>query len=128
MSKNKSQTPNNVPELERLRDILYGDYARNTDTNLTELKDRLQAFERQTLETFASQGNSSAAQLETTRQDFEDKLAHLTETVNQQMAELRKEMAAHVARIEEAMTNRRVLGQLLSEMSQQLLKEENGEG
>lgn len=124
MSKNnKEVTPPSVPELERLRDILYGDYARNTDTTLAELEKRLIAFEKQTRETIASSGNESANQLETTRQDFEDKMGKLTDSMNKQFADLRREMSDHVARIEEAMTNRRVLGQLLNEVSQQLMKD-----
>lgn len=124
MSKNnKEVTPPSVPELERLRDILYGDYARNTDTTLAELEKRLIAFEKQTRETIASSGNESANQLETTQQDFEDKMGKLTDSMNKQFADLRREMSDHVARIEEAMTNRRVLGQLLNEVSQQLMKD-----
>lgn len=123
MSKSKNQTPPTVPELERLRDILYGDFARNTDVTLAELEQKFKNFEKETAENFASQGSEGAIQLETTRQDLEDKLAGLTDSMNKQFADLRREMSQHVARIEEAMANRRVLGQLLSEMSQQLMKD-----
>jgi len=127
MSKAKNETPQLPNELERLRDILYGEYARDTATRLTDLEAELLAFRQKTNQAIDSQSSSQSNQLEVTRQDLEDKLETLTQKMTQEIADLRKEMSDHVARIEFAMTNRRVLGELLSDLSQELLRDPNGE-
>jgi hypothetical protein len=123
MSKEKPQPPSITSELERLRDILYGEYARDTATRLTEFEAEMSTFRQKTNLTFGEQAQTHANQLEATRQDFEDKLAALTDNMNKQFAVMRREMAEHLARIEEAMTNRRVLGQLLSDLSRDLMRD-----
>ncbi|MDJ0752456.1 MAG: hypothetical protein QNJ45_02985 [Ardenticatenaceae bacterium] len=123
MSKQKKQSDPLSNELERLRDILYGEYARDTASQLTVLEAQLLEFRQQTHQSLESQSNAQANQLEVTRQDIEDKLTKLTNNMNQEFAKLRKEMSDHIARIEEAMTNRRVLGQLLSDLSTELMSD-----
>lgn len=123
MSKEKKQSDPLSNELERLRDILYGEYARDTASRLTVLEAQLLEFRQQTHQSLESQSNTQANQLEVTRQDLEDKLTKLTNNMNKEFANLRKEMSDHFARIEEAMTNRRVLGQLLSDLSTELMSD-----
>ena len=78
-------------DLERLRDILFGDQSRNTDKRLGDLETRLETVRRELLDALHERTNSyaesSATQLAETRQS-------LTEQLNQQATEQNSQLRA----------------------------------
>ncbi len=132
-SKNNQETATPT-ELERLRDILFGEYARHTELKIEDIESHLNQFRREILKALSDQESIQANQLETTRQALDDKLSQAGNShqalenrldqfaadVNQQIAALREEMNEHLARLADELTNRRVLGRLLTDLGQEL--------
>ena len=106
-------------ELERLRDILYGDYARTTSVQLDELLIQVDAYQQETRQKMRDQALDQGNQLEATRQELEEKLAQLT----QRVADFEQEMAQRLAIMDDQKANRRELGRMLVAMGQQLQTE-----
>ena len=106
-------------ELERLRDILYGDYARTTAVQLDELLDQLKQYQNETINRLQSQANHQANQLEVTREQLEEKI----ELLNQRLNAFQQEMERQLDLMDDAKADRRALGRMLVALGQQLQAE-----
>ncbi len=147
MSK-KETIPETNPDLDQLRNILYGNQARATESRLDDLEARLETVRRELSEDLnkraASLSNSSSSQLNNTQQtlvtqieqmatDFNQRLSAQIATLNQQLADsradsrqrdndLRQEMLTLGAMIDKQKTGREELGTLLVQLGTQLQK------
>ncbi len=139
-------TGSSVKELERLRDILYGEQARATEDRLGDLEKRLEKVrsdlnalfrkEHKSLQTsFEKQISNLSKQLEEHEVEASERLENtrselagdFTNRHNDQAAqlrELRQQLVEISAALEESKVSRSDLGAMLIEMGQRILGEE----
>ncbi len=151
MSK-KETSPETNPDLDQLRNILYGNQARATEKRLDDLEARLETVRRELSEDLnkraASLSSSTTSQLNDNRNtlsaqidqmaaDFNQRLDTQIATLNQQLTDsraesrqrdndLRQEMLTLGAMINKQKTGREELGNLLIQLGRQL--QENAAG
>lgn len=124
MSEKKSATGPTFSELERLRDILYGEYARDASVRMDDLEAHLAQFRLEVLKNLQDQDSGQANQLEVTRQELIDKIDALSTSLHKRMDDLEADMLRRFAAMDDQKANRRDLGQMLVAMGQQLQAEE----
>ncbi len=113
-------------ELERLRDILYGDYARDTSVQLDDLEARLATFRQELLTRTSDLDQAQSDQLEVTRQTLEDRLGALEQHFTNRIDNFEAQMAEQLAKMDDQKANRRELGRMLVMIGQKL-QEESGD-
>jgi septal ring factor EnvC (AmiA/AmiB activator) len=139
-------TAGSAKELERLRDILYGEQARATEDRLGDLEKRVEKVrselnslfrkEQKNLQTsLEKQINALSKQLDEHQTDAAERLENtrselnndFTKRINDQAAqlrELRQQLVEISAALEESKVSRSDLGAVLIEMGQRILGEE----
>lgn len=150
MSKNDNTTKSKVEtsnDLEQLRDILYGNQARATEQRLDELEIRLEDVNQALKNNTADQVSSLSGSMQQQFKAVDEKLAQTNASINQRLdqqisdlrkqladfraesrqrdTELRQEMLTLGAMLDRQKTGRSELGELLVELGQQL--QQNGE-
>lgn len=139
-------TGSSVKELERLRDILYGEQARATEDRLGDLEKRLEKVrsdlnalfrkEHKSLQTSLEKQISNLSKqldeheieaserLEHTRSELTDDFTNRLNDQAAQLRELRQQLVEISAALEESKVSRSDLGAMLIEMGQRILGEE----
>ena len=111
-------------ELERLREILFGEYEQSTDSRIDNLEAKLAQFSREILQSLSGQGDEQSRQIETTRQSLEDKLEQIGADIRQEIAGVRRDMDAQVAALRHDLAEKQVLGRLLIDLGTQIQNED----
>lgn len=139
-------TGSSVKELERLRDILYGEQARATEDRLGDLEKRLEKVrselnalfrkEHKSLQTslekqinalnkqFDEHEVEASERLENTRSELTNDFTNRLNDQATQLRELRQQLVEVSAALEESKVSCSDLGALLIEMGQRILGEE----
>lgn len=135
-----------VKELERLRDILYGEQARATEDRLGDLEKRLEKVRSELNALFRKEHKSlqtalekqintlnkqldeheveASERLENTRSELTNDFTNRLNDQATQLRELRQQLVEISAALEESKVSRSDLGALLIEMGQRILGEE----
>ena len=88
---------NELNELERLRDILYGQQARTTDKRLLEFKSELEALEKRFIQQLAHQ----QAQSVKAHQELEKRIEKLGENLSGRLDNLNKDLSGRLDSLDE---------------------------
>lgn len=118
--KNAETSEQPVDELSRLRDILFGEYARQSEGKLGTLETELEKFRSSVLKELNDMDGRLSNQIEANTQSLEDRISKLQDVVNQRFEALEKSMQQKFAEMDDQKTDRRALGKLLVELGQSL--------
>ncbi|MEM7800103.1 MAG: hypothetical protein AAF633_13000 [Chloroflexota bacterium] len=103
-------------ELEHLRDILYGDFARSAESRIILLEDHLGTFIDKTTSSLTEQDQHHSEQLTLLKTSIENQLAELTNEIRAELAVINNRLD----RIEENYVSRFTLSEWLLDLGKQL--------
>ena len=107
-------------ELERLREILFGEFEQSTESRLEGVEAHLAQFRREMLKSLDERDSQQGYQIEATRSALEERLDKMAAEMQQEFQSLRRDMDAHVAALRHELTGKQVLGRLLIDLGQQV--------
>ncbi|MFT5194116.1 MAG: putative phage tail protein [Cellvibrionaceae bacterium] len=105
-----------LSELQQLRGIVLGEYTIEIDQRLADIEHKMQTAQTDLVKAIDDTNSLGANEIQAVRDLIEDKMAAMTLNINQQLSEIKSQLAA----LQSSHVDRGQLGELLIAMGNQI--------